>query len=255
MLIVISPAKSLDFKTEPVISKYTVPEFLNQSEVIIEKLRKLKPKQIAVLMNISTDLAELNFERFQTWKPSFTPENAKQAVLAFNGAVYQGLDATSLSEEMLELTQNRLRIISGLHGILKPLDLIQPYRLEMGTNISIQRKKNLYAFWTKNITEHIDEAIKESGSNYLINLASNEYYKSIDVKKLKTTVITPEFKDYKNGTYKMITIYAKKARGLMTRFILENNISQPEYLKAFETDGYVFNPQLTKGNTMVFTRG
>ena len=255
MLIVISPAKSLDYKTEPVTKKYTIPEYLDKSEVIIEKLRKLKPKQIADLMNISADLAELNFERFQTWHPSFSPQNAKQAVLAFNGAVFQGLNANTLTEDQFELAQKNLRILSGLHGALKPLDLIQPYRLEMGTSISIQRKKDLYAFWTKQITEHIAKAIKKSGSNYLINLASNEYYKSIDIKKLDTKVITPQFKDHKNGTYKMITIYAKKARGMMTRFILENNISQPEDLQAFDTDGYVFNPQLTKGNTMVFTRG
>ena len=254
MLIVISPAKSLDFDTPPVTSKYTVPEFLEESEKLVGKLKKMSPGQLSKLMNVSKGLGELNFHRYHSWSLPFTPENAKQAVLAFNGDVYQGLQASSLSEEKLEQAQKKLRILSGLYGVLKPLDLIQPYRLEMGTKINYYRSKDLYSFWNPAITQKIDEAVESSGSNILVNLASNEYFKSIDKKKLKADIITPEFKDLKNGTYKMISFYAKKARGLMTRFILENNIMDAENLQAFDLEGYVFNPRLSKPNKPVFTR-
>ena len=255
MLIVISPAKSLDYKTPSATKDFTIPEMLEESEKLLTKLKKLSPKKISDLMGISANLGQLNYERFQTWHQPFTPENAKQAVLAFSGDVFQGLDANSLSEEQLLKLQGKLRILSGLYGVLKPLDLMQPYRLEMGTKLKYQRSNDLYAFWKKKITSKVKEAIAESGSKILVNLASNEYYKSIDTKKLECEIITPEFKDLKNGQYKMISFFAKKARGLMTRFILENDIDKVEDLQAFDAEGYVFNPRLSKDGKPVFTRG
>jgi uncharacterized protein len=254
MLIVISPAKSLDFETPSVTSKYTMPEFLEESEKLIGRLKKMSPKQLSKLMNISNDLGELNFQRYQSWNLPFTPENAKQAILAFDGDVYRGLLAPTWPEETLELAQQKLRILSGLYGVLKPLDLIQPYRLEMGTKLKYYRAKDLYAFWNPTITKKINEAVEASGSNVLINLASNEYFKSIDKKKLKAEIVTPEFKDLKNGAYQMISFFAKKARGLMSRFVLENNITEVENLQAFDFEGYVFNPRLSKPGNPVFTR-
>ncbi len=254
MLIVISPAKSLDFKTPPVIEDYTIPEFLTESEKLISRLRTLTPKKISALMGISDDLGELNFQRFQSWHLPFTPENAKQAILAFNGDVYQGMQAVTLSEEKLKLTQSKLRILSGLYGVLKPLDLIQPYRLEMGTKLKYYSSADLYAFWNQLIVKKINEAVTESGSNVLVNLASAEYFKSIDRKKLKAALVTPDFKEYKNGDYKMVSIFAKRARGLMSRFIIENDITDPADLVAFDTEGYAFNPRLSKSGNPVFTR-
>jgi len=254
MLIVISPAKSLDFKTPPVIQDFTVPEFLSESEKLINRLKTMSPKKLSALMGISNDLGELNFQRFQSWHFPFTQENAKQAVLAFNGDVYQGLNATTLSKEKLELAQSKLRILSGLYGVLKPLDLIQPYRLEMGTKLKYYKSKDLYSFWNLLITKKINEAVSESGSNVLLNLASNEYFKSIDKKKLKAEIVTPDFKELKNGSYIMISFFAKRARGLMSRFILENNISVPADLVAFDVEGYAFNSRLSKPENPVFTR-
>lgn len=254
MLIVLSPAKSLDYKTPSTTKDFTVPEMLDDSEKLVARLRKMSPKKLADLMNISPALGQLNFERFQTWHQPFTRENAKQAVLAFNGAVFLGLDAPSLSEQQLLKLQGKLRILSGFYGVLKPLDLIQPYRLEMGTKLKYQRSANLYAFWKTKIAPKMKEAIAESGSNVLVNLASNEYYKSIDAKKLDCEIVTPEFKDLKNGKYKMISIYAKRARGLMTRFILENDITHIEDLQAFDREGYIFNPRLSTDTKPVFTR-
>eukprot|EP00764_Aduncisulcus_paluster_P001300 gnl/Carplike_NY0171/1185_a1602_685.p1 GENE.gnl/Carplike_NY0171/1185_a1602_685~~gnl/Carplike_NY0171/1185_a1602_685.p1 ORF type:complete len:259 (-),score=-4.89 gnl/Carplike_NY0171/1185_a1602_685:288-1064(-) len=255
MLIVISPAKSLDFTTPSGNASSTIPACLEQSEKLVSKLKKMSPGQLSKLMNISKDLGELNFQRYQEWNLPFTTDNAKQAVFAFNGDVYQGLQAGSLSEEKLELAQKRLRILSGLYGVLKPLDLIQPYRLEMGSKLKYNKSDDLYSFWNPLLTKKINEAVAESGSDVLINLASNEYFKSIDKKKLKAEIITPEFKDRKNGTYKMISFYAKRARGLMTRFILDNNITDAGNLTAFDYEGYVFNPNLSKSSgNPVFTR-
>lgn len=254
MLIVISPAKSLDFNTPSVTESYTIPEMLGESEKLVGRLKKMSPKQLSNLMGISTNLGELNFQRYQSWHLPFKPENAKQAILAFSGDVYQGLDAGNLSEELLELAQTKLRILSGLYGVLKPLDIIQPYRLEMGTKMKYQRSNDLYAFWKNKITLAVNKAISESGSDVLVSLASNEYFKSIDRKKIKARIVTPEFKDLKNGQYKMISFFAKKARGLMTRFILENDISDVDNLQAFDLEGYHFNPRLSKPETPVFTR-
>ncbi len=254
MLVVISPAKSLDFKTPPVISNYTIPEFLNESEKLLGRLKTLTPKKISALMGISDDLGELNFKRYHEWNLPFTPENAKQAILAFNGDVYQGMNASTLSEEKLKLAQSKLRILSGLYGVLKPLDLIQPYRLEMGTKLKYYKSKDLYAFWNPAITRKINESVAESGNKVLVNLASVEYFKSIDRKKLKAEIVTPDFKEFKNGNYIMISIFAKRARGLMTRFILENDISDTAELVAFESEGYAFNSRLSKPGNPVFTR-
>ncbi len=254
MLIVISPAKSLDFDTPPVTPSYTIPEMLDESVKLAERLKKMSPKQISKLMSISKDLGELNFQRYQTWHLPFTPENSKQAVMAFNGDVYQGLQADSLSEEQLVLAQTRVRILSGLYGILKPLDLIQPYRLEMGTRLKYYRSKNLYEFWNPSLTKKVKEALSESGSNVLVNLASKEYFKSVDTKKLKAKVVTPDFKEMKNGEYMMISFFAKKARGLMTRFVLDNNITDVSDLQAFNYEGYYFNSNLSKPGNPVFTR-
>ncbi len=255
MLLVISPAKSLDFKTPPVTDAFTMPDMLDESEKLLIKLRKMSPAQLSDLMGISANLGQLNYERFQTWYQPFTQENAKQAVLAFSGDVFQGLDANSLSEEQLLRLQSKLRILSGLYGVLRPLDLMQPYRLEMGTKLKVQRSVDLYAFWKTKITPKINDAIEESGSKVLINLASNEYYKSIETKKLDCEIVTPQFKDMKNGQYKMISFYAKKARGMMTRFVIENDINNVDDLQAFDSEGYVFNPRLSKPGNPVFTRG
>lgn len=255
MLVILSPAKSLDYKTPPVTAEFTVPEMLDETEKLLARLRKMSPKQLSDLMNISPALGELNFERYQSWHRPFTPENARQAVLAFSGAVFQGLDASSLSEAHLQGLQRKLRILSGFYGVLKPLDLMQPYRLEMGTKLKYQRSADLYAFWKNKITPKIKEALAESGSKVLVNLASNEYYKSIDTKSLGADIVTPQFKDMKNGNYKMITVYAKMARGLMTRFIAQNDITDVDDLLAFDLDGYVFNPRLSKNAQPVFTRG
>jgi cytoplasmic iron level regulating protein YaaA (DUF328/UPF0246 family) len=255
MKIVISPAKSLDFKTPPTSDSYTIPEMLASSEKLVGRLKKMSPKQLSKLMGISPALGELNFQRFQEWQLPFDSNNAKQAVFAFNGDVYQGLDALTLTQEQVERAQNCLRILSGLYGVLKPLDLIQAYRLEMGTKLKYFRSNDLYAFWKTEIVKNINNAVIESGTNILVNLASNEYFKSIDLKKLKKTeIITPEFKDLNNGSYKIISFYAKKARGLMTRYILENSISEVSELQAFEKGGYIFNPGLSKKNKPVFTR-
>jgi hypothetical protein len=254
MLIVISPAKSLDFKSPSKISDYTIPELLKESEKLVSRLKTISPKQLSKLMEISADLGELNFNRYQEWQTPFTSENAKQAILAFNGDVYQGLDAATLSEDRLLLAQSKLRILSGLYGVLKPLDLIQPYRLEMGTKLKYYKSKDLYAFWNPLITKIINQAVTESGSEVLVNLASVEYFKSIDKKKLTAEIVTPDFKDLKNGSYKMISFFAKRARGLMTRFILENNITEPADLLAFNSEGYAFNPRLSKPGNPVFTR-
>jgi hypothetical protein len=254
MLIVISPAKSLDFSTPPVIQECTIPEFLIESAKLVSRLKTMNPKQLSALMGISADLGDLNFKRYQEWQKPFTHENAKQAILAFNGDVYLGLDASTLSKEILLLSQTKLRILSGLYGVLKPLDLIQPYRLEMGTKLKYYKSKDLYEFWNPLITKKINEAVTESGSGVLINLASNEYFKSIDRKKLQAEIVTPDFKDLKNGSYRMISFFAKRARGLMSRFILENNITESSDLLAFNSEGYAFNPRLSKPGNPVFTR-
>lgn len=254
MLILISPAKSLDFETKSTTKACSEALFLKDSQTLIKKLRKLSTDEIADFMGISPKLAQLNFERFLSWQLPFNLDNAKQAVLAFKGDVYTGLDAYSLSEKELQTAQMDLRILSGLYGVLRPLDLIQAYRLEMGKKLQTKKGDNLYEFWGDKITKEINKTLKEKDDKFLINLASNEYFKSVNKKKIKAEVITPVFKDLKNGQYKVISFFAKKARGLMTRFIIQNEITDPEHLKAFDSDGYIFNPQLSKNTELVFTR-
>lgn len=254
MLIVISPAKNLYDRCPVSLEKYSQADFLPEAEKIVSVLKKKKPLQIAKLMDISPKLAELNFRRFQEWNLPFSPENAWQSVLMFNGDVYHGLKAESFTPEEFDTTQQQLRILSGVYGLLRPLDLIQPYRLEMGTNVAIARKKNLYEFWKTKITAKLNEELKETDRKILINLASLEYFSSIDTKKLKARIITPTFKEHKDGQYQMVSFFAKRARGLMSRFIIRNQITDPEELKAFDSEGYYFNNQLSKGDNWVFTR-
>jgi cytoplasmic iron level regulating protein YaaA (DUF328/UPF0246 family) len=252
MKIVISPAKSLDFESKLPINTFTQSDFLKQSETIHKTLKKKKPKQLMALMSISEKLADLNWQRNQEWQLPFTSDNARQAIFAFNGDVYTGLDAYTISEKKLNTLQDKLRILSGLYGLLKPLDLIQAYRLEMGTSMPIGTKKNLYEFWKKNITKKLNEEL--SKDELFINLASNEYFSAIDTKTLKVPVITPEFKDYKDGKLKMISFFAKKARGLMVRYIIDTDAETIDDLKQFNYEGYAFDANLSKGNTLVFTR-
>jgi cytoplasmic iron level regulating protein YaaA (DUF328/UPF0246 family) len=252
MKIVLSPAKSLDYTTPVPTEKYTIPVFLEEAKLLDEVLKAKSPKELAELMHISEKLAELNWKRFQEWSLPFTPENSRQAVFAFNGAVYDGLDAYSLTPEQIDDLQEKLRILSGMYGVLRPLDLMQPYRLEMGTKLKFDRYKNLYEFWRDKVTNKINEELNEDEP--FINLASNEYFKVIDKKKLKSTIITPIFKDFRNGELKVIAIYAKKARGMMVRYIVENKIENVEDLKGFNMANYAFDSKLSTDTELVFTR-
>ncbi len=253
MKIVISPAKSLDFESKLPTSRYTEPEFLEQAEKLNKILVKKKPKALSKLMDISNNLAQLNWERNQKFKTPFTTESARPAVYAFNGDVYQGLDAYAIPEEKLDRLQETLRILSGLYGILKPFDLIQPYRLEMGTQLKVGRKKNLYEFWKKDLTAHLNHELEDD--ELFINLASNEYFGAIDEKQLKVPVITPIFKDWKNDNLKIISFFAKKARGSMVRYIIDSNAKTLDDIRGFNLDDYEFSKEHTlKENEPVFVR-
>jgi len=252
MKIVISPAKSLDFETKVPTSQYTEGVFLNEASTLNAVLKKKTPKKLSDLMSISPKLGELNWQRNQDWKLPFTLDNAKQAVFAFKGDVYIGLDTYTLSEDKIEKLQDKLRILSGQYGLLKPLDLMQPYRLEMGTKLKVGRKENLYQFWNESITKSLNEELNED--EVFINLASNEYFKVIKPNLLKVPVITPVFKDYKNGKLKIISFFAKKARGLMVRYIIDNDIEEIEGLKGFNYEGYAFDTNLSSEKELVFTR-
>lgn len=253
MLLVISPAKNLDFETPAVTQSATQPRYLEQSQVLIEQLKQLSVQDVASLMKLSDKLAGLNLSRFQSWAPPFNADNAKQAVLAFNGDVYTGLDASTLDKAGFDFAQKHLRILSGLYGVLKPLDYIQPYRLEMGTKLSHAKGNNLYDFWGDALKTSL-EAEPALADKVLINLASNEYFKAVKAKQLDARIITPVFKDAKNGQYKIISFYAKKARGLMSRYIVDHKMEQPEQIKAFDTDGYQFSESHSAGDEWVFLR-
>ncbi len=252
MKIIISPAKSLDFENKATTTVYTQPRFLEESEKLNKKLKTLSRKKLGALMKISDDLASLNYDRNQEWQPPFTLKNAKQAVFAFTGEAYRGIDANSISEDKIPVLQEKLRILSGLYGLLKPLDLIQPYRLEMGTKLKVGRKENLYKFWDTTLAESLNEELKED--ELLINLASAEYFKALPKKVLKVPMITPIFKDFKNGHYKTIMTFAKKARGLMVRYIVDNNVENLEELKGFNVEGYGFSQEMSTETELVFTR-
>ncbi|QLC73980.1 peroxide stress protein YaaA [Pseudomonas sp. LPB0260] len=254
MLMVISPAKTLDYETPPATPRYTQPEHLDHAQDLIAQLRDLSPAQIAELMHLSDKLAGLNAARFGSWTPSFTPENAKQALLAFKGDVYTGLDAESFNEEDFDFAQRHLRMLSGLYGVLRPLDLMQPYRLEMGTKLANPRGKDLYAFWGERISGWLNEALAAQGDQVLLNLASTEYFGAVKRKVLDARIIDTEFKDLKNGQYKIISFYAKKARGLMARYVIKERLSDPEGLKDFNCQGYRFAAEQSKADKLVFLR-
>jgi len=254
MLIIISPAKTLDFETAPITKVHTQPEFLKESRQLVSQLKELTPAEVSSLMKISDKLGVLNFLRFNEWKTPFTLNNAKQALLAFKGDVYTGINADSFSHRDLNFAQKHLRILSGLYGILKPLDLIQAYRLEMGSKFRNRKGNDLYEFWESKLTDQINQDIKASKSKYLINLASNEYFKSLQADAINAEIIVPVFKDYKNGKYKIITFYAKKARGLMSAYIIKNRLKNPEDIKAFNVDGYKFCKSASNSTNWVFQR-
>ncbi|OYD25509.1 peroxide stress protein YaaA [Oceanimonas baumannii] len=254
MLIVVSPAKTLDYDTPPVVADFTQPELLQHSAELIERARELTPADIGKLMKISDKLAGLNAARFADWQPEFTPGNAKQALLAFKGDVYTGLDAETLSKEDFAFAQVHLRMLSGLYGVLRPLDLMQPYRLEMGTRLDNARGKDLYTFWGNIITDVLNHAMAEQGDNVLINLASNEYFKAVKPARLEGQVVTPVFQDCKNGQYKIISFYAKKARGMMARYIIEKRLTEVSQLTAFDTAGYYFVEEESSATELVFRR-
>lgn len=253
MKIVISPAKTLDFESKLPTRRNTQPAFLDKSEIVHAALKEKSPKELSELMSISDKLADLNWQRNQEWKTPFTAKNARPAVYAFNGEVYWGLSAYTLPTAKIGNIQDTLRILSGLYGLLKPLDLIQPYRLEMGTKLQVGESKDLYAFWRQIITDALNAELKDN--ELFVNLASKEYFDVIDVKALKVPVITPEFRDYDpEGNLRMVSFYAKKARGMMVRYIIDKNVKTLKGLKGFDYDGYSYDAKLSKGNTLVFTR-
>jgi cytoplasmic iron level regulating protein YaaA (DUF328/UPF0246 family) len=252
MKIVISPAKSLDFETKLPTRRNTQPAFLTQAQVVQDAVKDKSPAELSSMMDISDKLADLNWERNQNWQTPFTAKNARPAMYAFNGDVYTGLDAYTIPTAKITKLQDTLRILSGLYGLLKPLDLMQPYRLEMGTHLPVGNDKNLYEFWKETITTELNNELKDG--ELFVNLASQEYFSAVDVKALKVPIITPEFKDYKDGNLRMVSFFAKKARGMMVRYIIDKNIKTLKGLKGFDYDGYGFDAKLSKGNTLVFTR-
>lgn len=255
MLIVISPAKKLDYESTPVTQQTSHADFLGDAAELIQILKQQSPEDISQLMHLSDKLAQLNWDRYQQWTDKITPDNAKQCILAFKGDVYAGLNAETFSEDDFQFAQKHLRMLSGLYGLLKPLDLMMPYRLEMGTRLNNNRGKNLYEFWGTIITDVINKQLAAQGDDLLINLASNEYFKSVKTKLVKGRIITPQFKEMKNGEYKMIGIYAKKARGLLSRFIIENRLDNLEDLKHFTLSDYRFREDMSDESTIMFTRG
>ncbi len=254
MLLVISPAKTLDYDTPPATVRFTQPQHLDHAQELIGQLRQMSPQQIGELMHLSDKLAALNVARYGSWQPDFTPANAKQALLAFKGDVYTGLAAEDFSEEDFDFAQAHLRMLSGLYGVLRPLDLMQPYRLEMGTKLANARGANLYEFWGERISGWLNEALAAQGDDILLNLASNEYFGAVKRKALNARIIDTEFKDLKNGQYKIISFYAKKARGLMARYVIKERIRDPEQLKAFDYQGYRYSAEQSKPDSLVFLR-
>ncbi|MGQ8364847.1 peroxide stress protein YaaA [Glaciecola sp. 1036] len=254
MLLVVSPAKNLNYTTAVPDVSATLPRLLQDTKVLVDKCRTLSPANLASLMKISDKLAILNAERFNSFETTFTENNSRPAIFAFNGDVYTGLDANSLTSEDLIFAQQHLRILSGLYGVLRPFDLMQAYRLEMGTKLKVARKGSLYDFWGSKITDLVNQDIAESQSEVLINLASNEYFKAVKPKQLKAKIITPHFKDQKNGQYKIISFFAKKARGLMARYIIQNKLTTTEQLKGFDLDGYEFDANESTETDLVFKR-
>ena len=252
MLIVLSPAKSLDLETPPTTSLHSTPDFLDHSAQLIERMRQFSPAEVGSLMGISDALSALNVARYASWTPKLA--EARQAIMAFNGDVYAGFEARSLQPAQLDYAQSRVRILSGLYGLLRPLDLIHPHRLEMGTRLSTTRGKDLYAFWGDTITNGLNRTAQEQGAKVLVNLASEEYFKSVKPRQLDVPVIAPVFEDWKNGKYKIISFYAKRARGMLARYAAVNAIRDPEQLKQFDVDGYGFVPEASNDTSWVFRR-
>ncbi|MCL2022587.1 MAG: peroxide stress protein YaaA [Betaproteobacteria bacterium] len=256
MFTLLSPAKTLDFDTPPHVEAYSQCAWLDESAGLVERLCRFDPVGLADLMQLSDKLSVLNVARYHTWALPFTPENAKQAVLTFAGDVYEGLNATSLTADDLAFTQSRLGILSGLYGLLRPLDLIQPYRLEMGTRLPTERGDDLYAWWGNSLCLAVQEATQNSGGEaILVNLASEEYFKAVRAARLDVPVLQPVFMDRKGDRYRVVSFHAKRARGLMTRFIIENRLEKVEGLKDFAAEGYAFNPAGSEGNRLLFIRG
>ncbi len=254
MLILISPAKTLDYQSPLATQRYTQPVLLDHSQQLIDVARQLSAPQIKTLMGISDKLADLNATRFHDWQPDFTPDNARQAILAFKGDVYAGMQAETFSEDDFTFAQQHLRMLSGLYGVLRPLDLMHPYRLEMGIRLQNPKGSDLYQFWGETITTTLNEALAAQGDNIIVNLASDEYFRAVKPKLLAGEIVKPVFLDEKNGTFKVISFYAKKARGLMSRYIIENRLTTPDQLKAFDVDGYVFDEEASQKNELVFKR-
>jgi cytoplasmic iron level regulating protein YaaA (DUF328/UPF0246 family) len=254
MIIILSPSKTLGKIELKNLPKPSQPMFIDKSKVLVERMRKLKVDDLSKLMSVSNSLARLNFERYLQWQTPFNESNSTPALLTFKGDVYEGISANDFTNDDLIFAQEHLNILSGLYGVLRPLDFMQPYRLEMGTKIDVKSSKNLYEYWQKSITDYFNKVLANDSENTLVNLASNEYYKAIDTKKLKGNIITPIFKEEKGNEYKTIAIYAKRARGLMTRFVIKNRIDHVEHLKTFNEEGYIFSPDQSKGNQWVFIR-
>ena len=254
MLFLLSPAKSLDYESALPPVKASEPQFVPQSTELISTLKKKSPKQIAELMDLSEALAQLNVARYKAWSPTFTETNARPAVLAFNGDVYEGLDAKSLKPKDLQWAQDHVAILSGLYGVLRPLDLMQPYRLEMGTALKHGKAHNLYQFWGAQIAAHLNRQLSSSKDPVIVNLASQEYFKAVDRKFLQARVIECVFQDHKNGQYKIISFFAKRARGLMARYAIQQQAKTPEALQNFNSEGYAFEPSASKDDTLVFRR-
>ncbi|AVG16193.1 peroxide stress protein YaaA [Chromobacterium vaccinii] len=254
MLMVISPAKTLDYQNPPAVDQYSQPDLLDHSAELIGVLRQKSPLDVAKLMSISDALANLNVGRYADWQRPFTPGNAKQAIYAFMGDVYEGLDAATLAQPAVGYLQNHLRILSGLYGVLRPLDLMQAYRLEMGTRLSNGRGKNLYEFWGETVTARLNAQLEALGQRTLVNLASDEYFKSVKPRALNAAIVTPVFQDKKNGQYKIISFYAKRARGLMARWAAERGVVDPEQLRGFDSEGYAFDAAASNELNWVFRR-
>lgn len=254
MIVILSPSKTMNFEDQVSAKEYSNPVFQEEAKTLVQTLQQLKPEEIKQLMDVKDKLAELNYQRFQEFDLSFSPSSGRQALLAYRGDVYAGLDIANYSEQDLQFAQQQVRIISGLYGLVRALDVIQPYRLEMSNQLNNPRGKDLYTFWGHKITDQIQQELKEHQNQILVNLASNEYFKAIDQNQVKHQLITPLFKEYKDGKYKTIAIYAKKARGMMTDYIIQNKIEDPEGIKGFDYEGYHYNPELSTDRDWVFTR-
>jgi hypothetical protein len=254
MILIISPSKTLSKIDIGFVPTFTQPEYLDKSEIIVNRLRKFSVEDLIDLMGISNNLARLNFERYLKWQLPFNEQNSVPSLLSFKGDVYEGIAVNDFTVKDLEFAQNHLRILSGLYGVLRPLDLMQPYRLEMGTKIDVKKASNLYEFWKKDLSQYFSKLISNDSEQTLVNLASNEYSKVLNLRSIKGNVITPVFKEHKGNTYKTIAIFAKRARGLMTRFVIKNRLNEVKHLKTFAEEGYVFSPDQSKDNEWVFVR-